>query len=207
MTTDLELQEHLHICRECAEYARVSELLQTALAAAQTDDSFNIVSIEQQRERVEQRLRARGLRARQAIAVTNLSPRWFFFLRPSVRWSLSAVTLALLALVFIPFNHYHTVGYDLSVDGVSRELALNHEQMCEILTKLGLVEAGVEVLACDTTCCVSILDLKSEREAHLVAGAIARLSETDLTTNIVPIRAKSSRTLIEQANELIRRGV
>ena len=79
--------------------------------------------------------------------------------------------------------------------------------MCDLLGHLGLVDAGVELNGCDTTCSVSILDLKTENEAHMVVGAIARLCESKLTTSIVPIRTKSTRTLLEQANELFLHGV
>ncbi|MEW5796134.1 MAG: hypothetical protein AB1772_07210 [Candidatus Zixiibacteriota bacterium] len=206
-TADFDLQVHLHDCGECAEYARTGQMLQTAFETARLDDTGSTISLDQQRELVDQRLRAGHRVVHRTMPAAAFASGWSFLLRPGMRWTMGAVAVAVLALVFVPFSHYHTVGYDLSVDGVSRELALNQDQMCDILSKLGLVEAGVEVVECDTTCCVAIFDLKSEYEAHLVAGAIARLSETDLTTNIVPIRTRKSRTLIEQANDLIRRGV
>ena len=68
------------------------------------------------------------------------------------------------------------------------------------------MEAGVEIHHCDTSCSLSILDLKSESEVDLVVGAITRLNETALTTSLVPIRARTSGSLLDQANEIITRG-
>jgi hypothetical protein len=180
--------------------------LQEALLAARSDDSVNVILLDEQRQQVQRRLMNNEQSTRPSALISGRVSLWSLLVRPSVQWSASAIAIVILALVFVPFSHYRTVGYDVSVDGVSRELALNHDLMCELLTRLGLVEAGIDVLGCDTTCSVSILDLKSEREARLVVGAFARLGETDLTTNIVPIRAKSSRTLLERANDMIGRG-
>jgi hypothetical protein len=115
------------------------------------------------------------------------------------------VAVILVVVTFVPFTRYRTVGYDLNLHNVSLELAQNDEHICELLARLGLVDAGVDLKGCDTTCSLAILDLKSEREAHLVVGAIARLSETDLSSSITPIRTKSSQSLLGQANDLLRR--
>jgi len=203
---DGKLQDHLQLCPACAEYAELSGQFEAALRESRADDVSKVVPLEHQRLQVERRIQAYSRQSRRQAPALGWSQLWSFLLRPSVRWAASAVAVAILALAFVPFTQYRTIGYDVSLDGVSRELALNHERICDLLTRLGLNEAGVDIIGCDTTCSVSIFDLKSEHEAHLVLGAIARLGETDLTTNIVPIRAKSSRTLLEQANDLIRRG-
>lgn len=204
--SERELRDHLESCPSCTKYAELSGLLDTALAAARADDVSKVVPLELQRLQVERRIQTPLRQPGRQTAVPRWSALWSWFLRPGIRWGVSAAAVVLLALAFVPFTQYRTVGYNVSLDGVSRELALNHERICDLLTKLGLLEAGVDVIGCDTTCSVAIFDLKSEREAHLVVRAIARLGESDLTTNIVPIRAKSSRTLIEQANDLIRHG-
>jgi hypothetical protein len=195
-SVDLDLRDHLEICENCRGYAVLSGTMERMLDAA----------MEQQRAEIETRLRlSPDARIRTTGGVVLRANRPFFRL-PAFRLGVAAATIMLVALAFVPFSYYQTVGYDLNLQGVSRHLAYSDEQICELLTRLGLVEAGVDVKGCDTTCSLAILDLKTETEANMVAGAIARLNEPGLTTSIVPIRTRSTRSLLEQANEMIRHG-
>jgi hypothetical protein len=204
--TDVELRDHLKICEDCRGYAVLSGTMERTFDAARVDDTADMKSMEQQRFEIETRLRlSPDSRVRVTGGVSRRTKRPFFE-RLAFRLGAAAATIVLAALAFVPFNYYRTVGYDLNLQGVSRHLAHSDEQICDLLTRLGLVEAGVDVKGCDTTCSMAILDLKTETEAHMVAGAIARLNEPGLTTSIVPIRTRSTRSLLEQANALIRRG-
>jgi hypothetical protein len=196
---DAELRNHLAGCESCAKAAEASGILLNLLAAAAVDDSEAMPSLEFQRTRVQERL-ARG---RQRLAV---SPgRWAGRHKPALISGL-AVVAACLALSLIPFTSYITVGYDLKLAGVDRDLATDDEIMCGILHGLGLVEASVDVEGCDTTCKLSILDLKSEREAFLVVGAVSTRNGFDLTSDITPIRAPRSASFWQQAHRILRGG-
>ena len=203
---DPSLRDHLRVCRDCAAHAAATGLLDRLLDTAGENDQGNQTPIDVQRQQVETRAqqspagRQPGLLSRLWPAGLKLRPRPVFYL------STAAATIILVVLAVVPFSFYRTVGYDLNLDGVSLELAQNDEHICDLLHRLGLFEAGVDVIDCDTTCCLSILDLKSEQEAILVVGAIARLNDAELTTSLTPIRAKTSRSLLEHANAIIRRG-
>ena len=205
-TTDADLRDHLNICEDCRGYAVLSGTMEKMFEAARVDDATGIKPMEQQRSEIETRLKLPPDSRVRATGGVSRRTRRPFFVRPAFRLSAAATTIVLTVLAFVPFNYYRTVGYDLNLQGVSRHLAHSDEQICDLLTKLGLVEAGVDVKGCDTTCSMAILDLKTETEAHMVAGAIARLNEPGLTTSIVPIRTRSTRSLLEQANAFIRRG-
>jgi len=205
-STDLDLRDHLNICDDCRGYAVLSGTMERMFDAARVDDTTDIKPMEQQRSEIETRLRLSPDARIRATGGVSLRRKRPFFKRPAFRLGVAAATVVLAALAFVPFSYYQTVGYDLNLQGVSRHLAHSDEQICELLTKLGLVEAGVDVKGCDATCSLAILDLKTETEAHMVAGAIARLNEPGLTTSIVPIRTRSTRSLLEQANEMIRRS-
>jgi len=194
---DQDLLRHLQECGDCRTYAELTDSFERVLRVAAVDDTVPGLAIDEQRLCVETRLRNDG-RALRRIARPRL------LTRPAWRLALSGATIVLATFVFIPFTRYQTVGYDVSVDGTCMEVALNHERMCDMLGNLGLDEAGVDLIGCDTTCCVSILDLKTEREAQMVAGAIARLCEKKVTTSIVPIVSRSTGTLLERANDLLR---
>jgi hypothetical protein len=184
-----EIRAHLEKCSACAEYARASGFLHRSLTRAAADDSVDIIPLKNQRVTVEARL-ARGVKPER-----RHSPRWLR--RPALAGSLVVAVLAVVTLV--PFSYYRTIGYDLNLDGVSLEIGQDDEVVCDLLHRLGLTEAGVDLHDCDSTCSLSILDLKSEREAYLVVGAIARLSESEVTTDLVPIRTRHSRSLLEKA--------
>ncbi len=199
LADDLELQVHLEDCDDCRAYAVLVESFEKALHAASADDTVPGLAIDEQRRAVELRLHS-GRRAMRGATHPHL------LARPAWRLAVSGVTIVLAAFLFIPFTRYQTVGYDVSVDGTCLEVAVNHDRICDLLGRLGLDEAGVDVIGCDTTCSVSILDLKTEHEARMVVGAIAHMCEKKLSSSIVPIRAKSTQTLLEQANDLILRS-
>jgi hypothetical protein len=194
---DQDLLRHLQECDDCRAYAQLSDSFERILRVAAIDDTVPGPTLDEQRRRVEARLRNDGRVPRRVARPNPLT-------RPAWRLALSGATIALAAFLFVPFTRYQTIGYDVSVDGTCMEVALNHERMCDMLGNLGLDEAGVDLIGCDTTCCVSILDLKTEREAQMVAGAIARLCEKKVTTSIVPIVSRSTGTLLERANDLLR---
>ncbi len=199
-TDNLELQAHLKECPDCAEYARISGRLDRTLTLAAEDDAVGIMPLEDQRVRVETRAGQSGNRVQPSYR--RGWRRVSHILRqPVLAASLAMAALALFTLV--PFSYDRTVGYDLTLAGVSLDLGEDDEVLCDMLHRLGLIEAGVDVHSCDSTCCLSILDLKTEQEAHMVVGVIARLSESAVTTDIVPIRARTSSSLLEKA---MRRG-
>lgn len=203
---DHDLQDHLANCEECRGYAALSGTMERLFEAARAEDSAGLKSVDQQRHEIEARLRVTSEERLRAIGRSSLRIARPVYTRPAFRFGLATAVVVLAAVAFVPFSFYQTVGYDLNLQGVSRHLAHSDEQICELLTRLGLVEAGVDLRGCDSTCSLAILDLKTETEAHLVAGAIARLNESGLTSSIVPIRTRSTRSLLEQANELIRHG-
>jgi len=206
LSPDFDLGNHLNICEDCRDYAVLSGAMERIFVAARVDDTAGMKPMEQQRSEIENRLRLSPdarLRANHGVSLRTKRP---FYRLPAFRLGVAAATVVLAVLAFVPFSYYQTVGYDLNLQGVSRHLADGDEQICELLAGLGLVEVGVDLKGCETTCSLAILGLKTETEANMVAGAIARLNESDLTTSIVPIRTRSTRNLLEHANELIRRS-
>jgi len=199
LASDLELQAHFKDCDDCRAYAAIAVSFDQALQTASAPDVVPGLTIDEQRRVVESRLRSPRRIPRSEVHPHLLG-------RPAWRLAVSAATIAVAAFLFVPFTRYQTIGYDVSVDGTCLEMAVNHDRICDLLGRLGLDEAGVDVIGCDTTCSVSILDLKSEHEARMVVGEIAHLCEKKLSSSIVPIRTKSSQTLLEQANDLILRS-
>lgn len=201
---DKSLLDHLRECQSCADHATASGWLNRLIQTASEGDDQYLTPLDIMRQKVENRLSAESVsRSRADSGSLNWAIR-LLPTRPVSRWTTVVVAVVLAVVALVPITSYRTVGYDLNLDGINRDLAQNDERICDLLEGLGLFEAGVDVISCDTTCSLSILDLKTEREAVLVVSAIARLNSKAVTTNIVPIRTRTSRSLIDQAHELIR---
>lgn len=197
--SDEELREHLTVCAKCARIAETSGLLGRFLSTAAEDDTTAVPSLQFTRTQVTERLAAS---VKRSPIVKHI---WLKSHRPALI-SAAVVTVAFMVLSLVPFKSYQTIGYDLKLAGVDRDLATDDEKVCGILHGLGLHEAAVDVGGCDTTCELSILDLKSEREAFLVVGAIATLNDFDLTSDIKPIRAQRSASIWQQARRILEGG-
>ncbi len=169
---------HLAVCPTCAAAAEKTRRLQQVLQAASIDDPDRLKSPAAHRVEVAARLtqsQAGQHRHRRQFAVGSVM-----------------VTALVLIGLFAPLRHEPVDGYRMSVDGVSVELAGDHERLCDMLFALGAVNAGVDVGACDTTCTVVIFDLRTRDEARLVEAAIRNLSPGDVTVDVIPVRYRSA---------------
>jgi hypothetical protein len=201
---DKELSLHLEQCAECAEYARAEGMLERVLDSAREDDTLAAVPLTEQRKLVEARLAARGVRSNH-----HLPARLLETLRSHRALSAAStvVAVALLIVTFVPFKYDRTVGYELAVEGVHQTLVdEDNNTLCDMLSTLGLLEADVDILGCDTTCALTVYHLKSRREAQLVIAALTRINPASLTTDVKAVRATTSGSLLERANDELMDG-
>jgi len=166
------------------------------LEAGAEDDLAAVTPMAQQRHQVESRL-----------AANRVSPRRYRFSiwRSRLANAMAAAVLMVLFVTLAPVRHNHTIGYNLELAGVSQDLAENDEQLCNLLYDLGLFEADISLLGCDSTCGLMVMDLKTRDEAQRVVRAVQRLANSSLEANLIPVEATSSRTLLQRANETILR--
>jgi len=120
--------------------------------------------------------------------------------QPVVGLSMLVAVLA-LAAALVPIEYYQTIGYDIRFAGVRPELVEEEEHICNILASLGLDEAAVDLLGCDSTCSLRILDLKSSDEVELVSSAMRSANRSQLTVKVTPLRRAASRTLLDRAQD------
>lgn len=187
---DPELRDHIESCPGCAADYDALLLMAKSFATASSDEN-DIVPMEFMRQRVEQAV----------PGVRTGAPALRLFGRP-VRLALAVSAAAIIIIAaLVPFQYQRTVGYELALNGVTRDLAENDERVCDLLYTLGLVEAAVDIGECDTTCSLTIFDLKSEQEAKLVANSIAMINDNGLHWDVIPIRTSTTGSLIDQANE------
>ncbi len=201
-TRDEDLLHHLQSCRNCAGAAWASNVLESSFGRIKDRAPAELPAFAVMRRRIETRLGARKEPNR------LLRPRLHnLFRSPTRRWLYAggvAVVVAILVLTaVVPFSYYRTVGYEVAFGGVQREFVEDDDRICDILFRLGLVEADVDVLGCDTTCHVQILYLKSRQEVDMVISEFSRLNNSSLRADVRPVRVGESRSLIEQVSEQI----
>ena len=64
--------------------------------------------------------------------------------------------------------------------------------ICDMLYSMGLLEAAVDVLGCDSTCSLLIFDLKSREEAQLVVAAFHQVDDDHVKTDVIPVFSPAS---------------
>jgi hypothetical protein len=202
---DQRLLDHLAHCPDCAREARAVGTLGQMLQAASADDTGEMAPLPAQRDAVEARvaeLDGSRKRKKQRLAAR----KYGLWRRPAYTAGLAAVAVALVMVSLVPFGYYRTVGYDVALGGVNKDLALDDERMCDVLFDIGLIEAIIDVTDCDTTCNLLIYDLKSAEEVQLVVAVFDGLSSEEVTTNVTPVVTRTSGSLFERANEQVVTG-
>lgn len=177
---DQELEAHLRQCSACSAEARASDLMKTVLTEAGRVDPQVNINQNEMRQKVERRLGAKppsrvpsGSRL-----LTRLIP---------IAGLAAAATILIMLNSLVPTEPGVVMGYQVALGGVDRELALDDEIICEILHRLGLDEAAVDIMGCEITCDLLIYDLKSREEAQLVAAAFDVMDGNQVTTNVIEL--------------------
>ncbi len=198
---DHELQKHLKVCPACAREAKIDSKLRLMLETAAKGDEQQIPSQLEMKRLVSARLSSPATAKRHQMVEAFQRLRFLMWRHPArgIALGLTAVLLAFVSLV--PFKYTHTLGYDLSLGGVCQEYAENDEEICSMLSRLGLHDAGVDVLGCDSTCSLQIIDLNNREEARLVVAAFESLCPDRITSNVVPVVSRGSSSLLDRANQ------
>jgi len=211
LTERHELIEHLRECPRCARDFWADKTLQDILAEAAVDDTKDIMPLDRIRNDIE-------IKAGQPGSSAPLRrPSWIklVFAKPTLSFTTVLAILVIAIAALVPFEFSHTVGYTVTMDGIHKNLAGDIERVCNILSAVGLEDTEVDILSCDSTCrgadtircdprCrLKFVDLKSEEEVDRIIDAFSHYSPDRVTSNIITIRATSTRTLLHKANEAI----
>lgn len=212
--SDRELMEHLRGCSACARDLKADETLSRLLTAAGVDDTSRILPLEQQKTRVIARAGKISGRSKNLGAIL-LGPLGILFRKPALGFGTFLAVVVLAVIVLVPFQFHRTVGYTITMNGVDMELAGDIERICGMLMNLGLEDALVDIIGCDTTCSntqvhecdttcsLLIVELKTREEAERVVAAFASVDSDDMTTSIRPVRTSTTRTLLDHANDAL----
>jgi hypothetical protein len=199
--SDSQLLEHIRQCPECALFVRAERLLQCDLDTVRIDDYTDIISFSALKASVEARA---GLASSDRHKENNVMGKVVRQLRRRPRLGTSiAVALVLLAIItLVPFSFERTVGYEVAIAGVNKNLAMDSDKIQELLNGLGVGDAVVNVGDCENTCVVKISELESENDVRIVTAAFDELGHCELK-EVKPVLVKESSTLVNEARRNI----
>jgi len=175
---DHELIRHLQTCADCAAFARAERALSRDLAAVAADEGLDDMPLSDIRSRVEARLRELAHPKFKEVFLMSAALRQIKR-RPTLSFSMAALVIVLFVATLVPFSFTRTVGYEVAIAGVDRELAVDTVKVSTLLNALGVKDAAVTVGDCDTTCVLKISALQSEDDVDLITTAFAELGDFD----------------------------
>ncbi len=195
LSGNTELTEHLRNCRDCASEAQAAATLQTVIKSERGALDENLPSLNHWRQRTET-----------LLATDRGRSHLSWWARPRTAMAATALAAVLALLMLVPFRYHRVVGYHLALHGVSHDLAVNEERLCNLFFDLGLFDADYNLLGCDTTCRLLVVDLRTPEEAYLLVDALERLEDDPLMAELVPVEATQSGSLLDRANESLLGG-
>jgi hypothetical protein len=198
---DRELKEHLLSCTECAAFARAEQALCRDLATAADEKSADEIPLSYLRTRVEARADSiQQAKTKENSRMSTLIKK--VKKRPSlgITFGVAAVVLALATLV--PFSFDNTVGYEVAIAGVDKDLAMDSEKINELIIALGLENVNVDVGDCEATCVLKISELETEGDVDIIVKAFDEMGNCVLE-DISEIHGSESSTLLKQVHKNI----
>jgi hypothetical protein len=171
-----ELRKHLQVCPECAAFAQAEQTLHRDFAKAAVDDNADDMPLSVLKSRVE---------TRSGLADRN-NPKEYTIMatitrqlrkRPKLGISLGLAAIMLAFVTLVPFSFKHTSGYEVAIAGVNKDLAMDSEKITELMFALGMDDAEVDVGDCESTCKLTIKELKSDVDVKIVIAAFNELGD------------------------------
>jgi hypothetical protein len=164
---DKQLLEDLEQCSAFAREAQAAGELCQAFAEASHHDEVDQIGWPEQVCRVE--ALATGTKQNQPKEKPFMSTiKQQMKLRPRLSLGLAAAVIVLIGATVIPLKFDQTVGFEVAVAGVDRNLALDQDRLNEMMERLGVGDVHVDIKGCEATCNLVVSDLSSEDDAQMV---------------------------------------
>ncbi len=186
-------KSHVKQCSKCrAEYAAV-QTLRESYNNLEPNLEVNKIPFETMKKNVVQ----------ESLAYRDIQKFPFGMKNYSLAIGLAGAVVVILFLTLVPFKYDQTIGYKVAFAGVDQSYVNEDHAICDLLYNIGLLEADVDYQGCAETCSLTVIDLKSEAEANLVIAALNDAHPDAITSTVTPIRATTTATLLDKANEKI----
>ena len=199
---DKKLMEHLSHCPACAARAEAIAALHADLEAARGRDDENSMSWAELKQNVEKAAAARiDRREKEKSIMTEIIDKARS--RPKFSVGMAVFAVIIILSLVIPFKYDKTIGYEVALAGVDKDLALDGEKINLLLEKLGVGDAVVDIGDCDSTCKVYIKRLKTSDDANLVIAAFSEIDNVELLDDVKPVNISTSGNIIKIAADEI----
>jgi len=197
----MELLEHLRECPHCAGLAKAEASLTRDLELASQDDTVDTLSFTAIKARVESRAELASPNTEKeysimAKLINNISRR------PRFGISVGVALVLLAAVTLIPLKLSHTIGYEVAIAGVNKDLALDQDRVKELLGALGVQHAEFTVDGCEQTCHLTISELKDQYEVQMITTAFIEMGNCEIE-KVIPISEQESGSLVEYAKNKV----
>ncbi len=201
LVPDKDLQNHISTCPKCAAMVQAElDLRKSFMAASVADDletipwSIEKARVEAEADHIKQR-QAKGFNIMKTISKQ-------FTLRPKLSLSLCMGLAVLLLITLIPFKIERSIGYEVAIAGVNKDLAMDSEKITELLKAIGCNDATFDLGDCKVTCDLKISELKSEDDVKMVVAAFDKMGNC-VVEDISTVEGKASWNLIKHATTTI----
>lgn len=200
---DPQLHDHLRLCPSCARFAEAELALRRDMAITSKPDSDFEVPLATFRRRVERRL-ALAVQPNQEEQTFMASITNSLRKKPRLGIGIATAVVVLLLGTLVPFTYDRTVGYEVAFAGVAPDVALDSEKIHDLLAKLGMEDAVVDVTDCDVKCNMKIGRLHSPEDAQLVLAAFHGWDAVEPDGELRTVSESSTGNVFELAHNGVR---
>ncbi|MFZ5979541.1 MAG: hypothetical protein ACOYVF_02815 [Candidatus Zixiibacteriota bacterium] len=202
---DTKLMEHLQHCFLCSSLVQAERTLDEALRTIGREKIPDNLPPAVLQEKVEAVTESTG-------PVRRYRPAALFRARLRRQLAIGLAAAIAVFLAFVPFNFTETVGYEVAVSGIDRNIALDNKEITSLLGALGMAKDKAATLLdsleiskvhiyvgeCRETCHLKIADLKTEKDVRVVVQAILDLGCCEID-KIIPVFRNESSSLLKHA--------
>ncbi len=186
---------HLRECEQCALYAQAEMSLSRDFDRLSADDNDGGLHLSHLKTRVESCARPHRENTMSRFAGQLKS-------RPKTSFALIFGIVFLLFITIVPIKMNSTVGYEVALAGVNKDLAMDGDKVQELLIALGVSNANHELGECEQTCNLKIVDLKSEHDVQMVLTAFDELGTVELK-DVFEVKGDDSHNILTHVKNVL----
>lgn len=204
LALDKDLQNHISTCQKCAMLVQAELDLRKSFTEAGVSDDLEIIPWSIQKTRAEAEADHILQRQEKGFNIMKIISKQFT-LRPKLSLSLSVGLALLLLITMVPFKIERSIGYEVALAGVDRDLAMDSEKIIKLLQAIGCDDASFDLGDCEATCELKISELKSEDEVKIIVAAFDKMGNC-IVEDITSVDGESTNTLLNHVRNKIKIG-
>ena len=204
LALDKDLQNHISTCQKCAMLVKAELDLRKSFTEAGVSDDLEIIPWSIQKNRAEAEADQILQQEEKGFNIMKTISKQFT-LRPKLSVSLCVGLALLLLITMIPFKIERSMGYEVAIAGVNKDLAMDSEKITKLLKAIGCDDASFNLGDCEATCELKISELKSEDEVKIVVAAFDKMGNC-IVEEITSVDGVSTNTLLNHAKNKIKIG-